>query len=494
MFTRLLLLSTLVAMMLSANPLSAAQLTPYPILPPGSSAPPGEPDDEPDDAGPTFEDGFSEGFDQGRQQGYSAGAEEAVALCRTDPSVCGIYLGSCLTAPQYGETEPNDNIVSADALLLDTPFWGQSYGLEDQDWYYVVTSAPNQTLLLNFSVPGGSLAGWNISIRDAAGNVFSQFQTDLVPAATSPEGDITYRATLGLVGTYYIAVRPRTLNFDAYQLTAILQDSPLATENFVVGFFDAETEPNNTPDESDLLSTGVSMFGIINLSFAPGTVVRDSDGDGYEFSQGVDEDWYAYPTLGNEIIALSVCDRAECSPGNWFFEVFNSAGASLILDGEYATPLLAVNSDTSTPDEFVLGLGEQDFYFLRVTHKRLLRAPCTGYTIDSDNNGLPDAGGAACGCETGTACAIDIPNPGNPTVNADGDQVFPVCPDGSGGGDVTQCSVGCICSSFGGTIEVPQNAITSQYNFSVRSTYLPPSTADSDAFLDFLKRPNPYAP
>lgn len=148
-----------------------------------------------------YASGASTGQSEGFTSGYGVGVDEAVALCQSNPASCGIYLGSCLTAPQYGETEPNDNIVSADKLVLDTKFWGQSYGLDDRDWYYVTTSNPNQTLVLNFLVPGGTLSGWEISVRDAAGNVFAQFDTGSVPAATSPGGDITYRTTLGLVGT-----------------------------------------------------------------------------------------------------------------------------------------------------------------------------------------------------------------------------------------------------------------------------------------------------
>lgn len=514
---------------------------------------------------PTYSEGFAAGVSAGQSEGflsgYGAGVNEAVALCQSNPATCGIYLGSCLTAPQYGETEPNDNIVSADALVLDTKFWGQSYGLDDRDWYYITTSNPNQTLILNFSVPGGTLSGWEISIRDAAGNVFAQFDTGSVPAATSPGGDITYRATLGLVGTYYIALRPKTLNYEPYNIAAVLQDSPLDTQNFIVGFFDAEIEANNAPVQANTLASGVSMFGVINLSFAPGTEVPDVDGDGYEFSQGIDDDWYVYPTLGNEILTLSICDRAECEQGNWFFEVYDANGANQVAAGGYALPLLAINSDNGNPDEYVLGLRTPGFYYLRVSHKRLLTASCVGYAIDIDNNGREDSSTGSCGCESGYSCEVDIPNPGTPinvtvleyppcpgtgseteiclvecacagsgvpgapavgclttglnpqpcscpgglascelSITNPGNptavvtQQYPLCPDGSGGGDVTQCTAGCLCSAFGGVIEVPENALTSQYNFSVYGTFLPPNTAETDAYQDFQSRLNPYSP
>lgn len=438
----------------------------------------------------TFEQGFQAGVAQGQEVGFSAGYDTAVGTCQADPATCGISLGACLAAPQFGETEPNDNIVSADPLVLDTPYWGQSYGLDDLDWFYLTTTAPNQNLIINFSVPNGSLSGWEISVRDAAGNVFAKFQTDQVPAATSSNGDITYRTTLGLVGTYYIVIRPRTLNFNAYQLTAILQQSPLEAEQSVIGFFDAETEPNNHPGSSNSMATGVSMYGLINLNFRPGSIVSDPDGDGYEYTQASDEDWYHYWSNGNEIIALSICSREVCTEGSWLFEVFDPTSAYEVADGKYAAPLLAVNSERGASNEFVLGLRDAGYYYIRVTHKRLLAAPCTSFSTDTNNNGLPGPNAEPCACATGSSCDIDIRNP----QSADAEGNYPLCPDGSGGGEVAQCSIGCLCTGFGGVIEVPANALTSEYNFTLRSTYLPPNTTTSDAYQEFLNRANPYTP
>jgi hypothetical protein len=41
-------------------------------------------------------------------------------------------------------------------------------------------------------------------------------------------------------------------------------------------------------------------------------------------------------------------------------------------------------------------------------------------------------------------------------------------------------------------IEIPEGALTSQYNFTLFGTNLPPNTADSDAYPAFQDRPNPY--
>jgi len=214
---------------------------------------------------------LAEGTEIGRAEGYVLGEGNTLTVCQTDPAACGISLGACLAAPTYGETEPNDNIVTADPLLLDTKFWGQAYGIDDQDWYFVVTTEPNQNLTLNFSVPTGTVSGWEISIRDAAGNVFARFDAGGVPGSTSAQGDISYRVTLGLVGTYYITLRPTSLNYEPYNIAALLQSTPLETQNYIVGFYDSEIEPNNLPSLANPLATGVAMFGVINLSFQPGT-------------------------------------------------------------------------------------------------------------------------------------------------------------------------------------------------------------------------------
>jgi hypothetical protein len=433
--------------------------------------------------------GLAEGTEIGRAEGYVLGEGNTLTVCQTDPAACGISLGACLAAPTYGETEPNDNIVTADPLLLDTKFWGQAYGIDDQDWYFVVTTEPNQNLTVNFSVPTGTVSGWEISIRDAAGNVFARFDAGGVPGSTSAQGDISYRVTLGLVGTYYITLRPTSLNYEPYNIAALLQSTPLETQNYIVGFYDSEIEPNNPPSLANPLATGVAMFGVINLSFQPGTVVSDPEGDGFEYSQGVDEDWYVYWSPGNEIIALEICNHTECSNGNWFFELYDAAAAEQVAAGGYATPLLAVNSDIGSIERYVTGLGKPGAYYLRVSHKRLLTALCAGYTMDLNNDGLPELGGAPCGCDSGGKCEITIPNPFPPVGG-----VYPACPDGSGGGASPQCTVGCRCTSFAGVIQVPENALTSQYNFSLFGTNLPPSTAESDAYPAFQDRPNPYVP
>jgi hypothetical protein len=486
---------------------------------PAKPAPPPAPPADCDTAG-----AFAQGSAAGQAEGYALGASHQRFNCLTDPASCDIYLSACLPEAFFGETEPNDNIVTANPLVLDSKFWGQSLSAQDQDWFYVTSWAPNQNLVINFSVPNGLPGGWNVSVRNAAGSVYAQFDTGSVPAATSPDGDITFPVTLGLVGTYYIVVRPTQLRQEPYNIAAMIQDSLLLTENFVVGFFDAEVEPNNDPNQWNPLVAGVTMYGTINLNFAPGTEIPVAEGEGFVYSQSEDEDWFLYPSMGNEIVTVAVCDRDPCDAGNWLFEVFDQPGAAARAAGDLTyPPILAFNSDTASPDQFVFGVVEPGNFWVRVDHKRLLTAQCSTYALDLNNDREPDPN-EPCVCEAGAAeCTSPVVLNGvadgliavkNQVITDDEppltvDTVTYFCPDGSPGtvlnppgnppyatrdsglGDTVRCDVPCLCRTYRGTITLPGDALTSQYNFTLHSTQIPPSTGDSDAYRAYLSRPNP---
>jgi hypothetical protein len=95
----------------------------------------------------------------------------------------------------------------------------------------------------------------------------------------------------------------------------------------------------------------------------------------------------------------------------------------------------------------------------------------------------------SCSC-AGNTCNVFVPNPGAPVVTQT--TAYGLCPDGTGGGASPQCTIGCTCTQFSGVIEIPENALTSQYNFSLFGTNLPPNTLGTDAFSAFQNRPNPY--
>lgn len=470
--------------------------------------------------------GDSSAFDAGFAEGLTRGSQDAVAACQVDPLACGISLGACLAAPSAGETEPNDNMVTADALVEDTKFWGQSYGLDDQDWFYFVTSAPNQTLTLNFSVANGLPRGWQVAVRDAAGSVLGRFNTGSVPGATSEAGDITYRMTLGLVGTYYISIRPdpAAFSFDPYTLAVLVEDSTLDSQQFVAGFVDVETEPNDVPPKANLIASGVTVFGLINLNLPPqAPVAPDPDGDGFVYLQGED-DWFEFWSNGNELVSLALCDRTECGPGQWLVQVFTWDGAHQTAQGnsDAPPPLLAFNTLVGTPTRQMFGIRDAGSYFIRIGHRRLLTATCVGYGLDINGDGRVD--GPSCSCEQGAVdCSSDqilstadespielIFGPPTDTgaESAEDEQPEParevvavICPNGQEGRFVGidengvgfgSCSIDCRCTQTQGQILMPENDVTSAYNFTLFSTQVPAATVETDAYLEFLSRPSPF--
>jgi hypothetical protein len=511
---------------------------------------PGESDPCLADRQASFTDGYNQGYAVGKQDGYHLGlgdgTAQQLAQCVADPQSCGISLASCMPDPVFGETEPNDNLIAADPLKLGANFWGQSYGAEDQDWFYTETTAANQNLILNFSVPGGLLTGWKVTIRDAAGNIFANFNTAVAGGVSTNAADdaVTYRVTLGLVGTYYIVVQPTppaectvidpsdlkcSQNFSPYSISALLQDSSLDTEQPIVGFADTEIEPNDVPSRANPLATSVSMYGLINLTFnstipVPGET--DNDPDTAVWGQG-DDDWYVYYSKGNEIITLTFCSKEKCGVGDWYVEVYDQPSANAIEQGtphDQVKPLLAFNTniyqcyDPSTKelifceDEFHprepvtqrLGLRDPGYYFMRVDHMRLFTAPCAAYNF-VDGNGFANS----CSCsDGGNSCYIstDACAAGNLSCRT---QTETTCIPGVQPGCQEQCeTVGegdaaketcvywttqalCACSQYGGVVALPA-FYTSPYNFTWFGTKLPPNTIDTDAYEDFLNRSSPY--
>ncbi|MBK1649455.1 hypothetical protein [Rhabdochromatium marinum] len=395
----------------------------------------------------------STNYDIGYQDGFTAGTQNGREQCHNDPASCSIYLSNVLPDAQYGETEPNDTGISADPMTQHVNFWGQSYSQTDQDWYYLVTPEQNYNLTLNFSLPeatGNDLSGWNISVRNAIGMTLAEFETGFTTVEYANSG-ISYRTTLGLSGTYYIVVRPTEgqFSYQPYNLAVAIEPSPFDGPNFAGGFADAEVEPNNVPAESSRIAQGVTMYGLVNLQFESAICTAT------ECTYGQDEaDWYIYRSQGNEILQLAFCDRNQCSPGDWFVQVFDLPTADAIqnqgVNPDNAQPLMAFNTDTtsstedgtSLADVWQLGLQARGPYFIRVGHKRTLQAPCIQWTLDSDSNGIPDSYPGSCACTSGEpVCTIDIADPTGNTTQL----IWPSCPDGSEGGASSLCPVSCVC-------------------------------------------------
>lgn len=448
---------------------------------------------------------FQMGYDLGYEQGFGRGLEAGVAECVADPAGCGIALADPGPSGNYGETEPNDNLASADILVNGQPFRGQSYGEEDADWF-MINVGDNRALTINFALAdmaAGSLAGWTVSVVNAFKVSQAEFNTGLMPVANTLDG-MNYELILGRTGPYYIVVEPvpGLLNFQPYRLTGTLSYTPTPPDTTPpVGAIDAETEPNNEPEQADTLNEGVAMYGLVNLRFSdvlPGDPV-------YTWLQG-EYDWFRYESPGNEILQIAFCDRQLCSTGNWLVQFFDEARAlhpEDYLDPDYPlTPgaddfdnaaLVSFNTTTcggdpcapgiasDDPEPWHIGVTDPGTYYFRVGHKRLITAPCTAYNIDKNNDGFicdeederedglectPETD--PCGCASGYSCEITIRNPGG--INA---PPYDLCPDGSGGGDDPQCAVGCLCTKYGSTIQFPDadedglGDTTSQYNFSL---------------------------
>lgn len=492
---------------------------------------------------------YSGGYNAGLSSGYNQGNVAGIEQCVADPSSCGISLAACMddldVVNDLGEVEPNDNLISANPLPINVNVQGQSYSAIDQDWFYVITTTPNQNLLVNFSIPTElqgeadseaivdlTLAGWTISVRDASGNILAEFDTGTAGSTTAPTGSVTYRTTLGFASTYYIVVQPNDPErvHGSYTLSAVLQQTDQDTPNYLIGFHDTELEPNNLPAEATELSGQVTMYGLINLTFDSIGVEFDEEEPQTLWLQG-EEDWFFYDSEGNEIITLSFCSREECEAnGNWQVEVYDSSVTSLIENqlpqqDLGVTPLLAFNTDNGTDDvteTFTLGLTNAGRYYLRVTHRRLKYAPCAQYQFTSLNS--EDGFGGLCNCDSGTSCYI-------PSDNCqDGDSGLFCQTEWLGDGgtcvvgvepgcsaqcemvqecetvqqceDVEQCnahfisSALCSCSEFGEVILTPESedgvVDTTQYNFTWQSTRLPPNSANTEAYDDMQNRPTPY--
>ncbi|MTW19571.1 hypothetical protein [Allochromatium palmeri] len=519
----------------------------------------------------SYADGYSLGYSTGESNGWNlghqAGHDFGIRSCVADPLQFGVTLASVIPAASYGETEPNDNFIAADPLAQGVNFWGQLYGQADQDWFYTETTAPNQNILVTFSVPywisgvnllEGLPAVWNISVRDAAGNIFANYNTNVMGAIDSYDQDretyysMTYSITAGLAGTYYIVVKPvddrlicgEFCNVTAYpySVATVVQDSPLVNNQPVVGFFDAEVEPNDVPSRANPLANGVSMYGLINLTFEGtypvDTGQTDDDGNAIitsRWGQG-EADWFVYESKGNEIVTLTFCSKDQCGLGDWFVQVFDQPSANALESGvapDQVRPLLAFNTNLYQCDDpatdafefctteegdgvyprdseaYRIGLRDPGYYFVRIGHIRLFTAPCASYSFVS----ALDSGGfvGSCGCSNGgNDCMI----PSNQCesgdilcINAVTDScvpgVQPGCQEactteGEGEAATETCNYWltnavCACSQYGSEVAVP-SVYTSPYNFTWHGSQLPPSTIDTDAYEDYLNRPNPYTP
>jgi hypothetical protein len=470
----------------------------------------GPPTDPPTDSPTTSqqESEFDIGYDLGYEQGFGRGLEAGVAECVADPRGCGIALNIDQPAGDYGETEPNDNMATADLLAVGEPFRGQSLAQQDQDWFKINIPGDNRALTVNFAladIAAGNLSGWTLSVRDAFGNTFTEVDTGFMAVANTLEG-VDYRLTLGRSGVYYIVLRPSLTgpNPQQYLLTATLNPTPTLPDDGVpVGFFDAESEPNDTYQEADRITKGIAMYGLVNLEFSA-PVPGDPT---YTWGQGED-DWFVYSSPGHEVAQIAFCDRQVCSAGNWLVQFFDEARAmdpwSYVQPYEnpadpFDTAALVSFNTTScggdpcapsegtnaAPDPWHVGLQASGDYFIRVNHKRKFDAPCVGYETDMNNDGVVGPNPSGCGCDSGYSCALTVANP-DPIPIATEISYYPPCPDGSGGGDSGVCTSQCLRVSNSGLVDADDNGIPDTPGQSCRCA--------GDTFPCDVTIPNPNSP
>lgn len=446
--------------------------------------------------------GQAAGQTAGYDQGFAAGTSNGIQQCQQDPSAYGITLGMVLLQGGYGETEPNDAMVSANALVGGVPFIGQSSSLDDDDWYYLVTTRPNQILTIDFSVPGrdpasDDVSGWVVEVTNSAGTPYASFTTDYITGNPQGDDEIEYPITLGLVGTYYVRVKPfgATVSYYPYNLAVVLTDSDLTSLPVAVNFFDTEVEPNNTYTQANPLASGVTMYGLINLTFD--NVVVPVDGNGSAtYGQG-EPDWYVYETPGNEIITLSFCNKQVCGEGDWFVEVFDEQGAAQAASGT-ATPLVAFNtaSGLGWPDTIHFGVVNPGSYYMRINHKLTLDAPCLQKQPKQEcKNPSGVCVTAACTLE-GTSTLCSCPS-GDPSCTVGTETC--VCSDYT---SIPNCGIGVTefeekcwtqteqCVQYGKTVEIAAGDVTSQYNFTWYATGMQPFTANTPAYEAYQARPS----
>ena len=329
-------------------------------------------------------------------EGKAVGRREGSAECLADPRTCGcnnslnpcgISLNSMLTGAHYGETEPNENIIAADPMVSNAIYWGQSMSHQDQDWFYVTTEEPNQIVNLNFRPANNTgvnwnatdARGWDISVRDAAGNVLAQFPFELESQLNADGSieEINIPTFVAYPGTYYVVVKTLAIGNPAttenwtpipYNLISSISFSDSDTPPIDVNFFDVETEPNDDFSTADPLVSTVSMFGMLHSTLAGNAA------NGWNINS--EQDWFWYTSPGNEIATIDWCQREYCehvTGYTWRITVKMRDGT---LIHSFDSADLISSTDTSYRTVYI-GLEKAGDYFIQVQSEVLTRFNAT---------------------------------------------------------------------------------------------------------------------
>ena len=431
--------------------------------------------------------------------GYANGKADMQLQCKGDPASCDIRMSDVLTGAEFGETEPNDHIVAADPIVPEHKYWGQSYGLLDKDWFFFTTNEPNQIVTIDFTVPqrdpSSNVSGWIVQVRDAAGNIYVEFNTDFIAGNTNGQNEITYPTFLAHVGTYYIVVQPaggtnKVVSYYPYNVAIALEYSGMDSTPWDVNFYDVETEPNDTPAQANPIATGVTVYGMLhttltqeNLQIGGGQVTGDQTVARYIQTE---QDWFVYSSPGNEVINLAICGRENCAEGTWFIRIEDEAGATLL------------SFNTKTPQVVRFGVANTGNYYMNMGFEKTATAECAVYSGDVGclkydfvcTAGIPceetcdtsDPPKCTTTCDQNGTCDSTA---GDPNCKAkpctDASEFKKVCTE-----------FGELCALGGWAPTQNDNALDVEYNFTWWGTKLPPHTADTPAYEEFLERPSFY--
>ena len=218
------------------------------------------------------------------------------------------------TSPR--ETEPNDNTVSADAMVFGSPIIGQTSSYSDDD-YFALTVNEAGTVSVAYSGNGADYYYHSVSLIDSNGNIL---------AAERFNDSGTLNAEISQQATYYILVND-SFDTEDYTLTA--------TYSSITG--SRETESNDARSTADTITSGVAITGQaasstdidyykLALSSAGTISVSFNDGDGSQ--------WYGHDvSIVNEngdilasqsIYETGVVSTEVASSGNYYVAVYDS--------------------------------------------------------------------------------------------------------------------------------------------------------------------------
>ena len=135
-----------------------------------------------------------------------------------------VFFFGTICYADSNETEPNNDMSQADALVSGGPILGQLSSDNDQDWYYICTSAAD-VINVKFSLEAAYIATvFYISIEDSLGNVLAN--KDYLALSFNDTIETTLSAAVTSAGIYYVVITSSgDIGYDTgYTLTATVSN------------------------------------------------------------------------------------------------------------------------------------------------------------------------------------------------------------------------------------------------------------------------------